>query len=117
MQDRVTEEVNMAKKELGAINADDALKELATHYPSTTPQSQRLVESAPQPANAPTCKPEAEHPLTVRIPMSVATELRMAHAQTGKSQRLIVLEALKAWGIPVADEELVERRRGPSSRS
>lgn len=106
----------MAKRDLGAINADEALKELATNFPSTTPQPKKQPESIGRPGEALREEDNVpEHALTVRIPMSVATELRMAHARTGKSHRLIVLEALRTWGIPVREEDLVDRRKRSSS--
>ncbi len=94
-----------AKRNLGAISADAALHDLAESFPSTK-STRRPVKSAPSLTSQ-----EPEHPLTVRIPMYVATGMRRAHAETGKSHRIIVLEALKAWGISVRDDDLVERRR------
>jgi hypothetical protein len=94
-------------KNLGAIDGDAALRDLAQNFPSAKP--------APQPTRQVTAKSqEPEHPLTVRVPAYVAKELRRAHAETGKSHRIIVLEALKRWGIAVKDEDLVERRSRPS---
>jgi hypothetical protein len=94
-------------KNLGAIDGDAALRDLAQNFPSAKP--------TPQPARQVAAKnQEPEHPLTVRIPTYVAKEIRRAHAETGKSHRIIVLEALKRWGIPVKDEDLIERRIRPS---
>lgn len=94
-------------KNLGAIDGDAALHDLAKNFPSAKP--------TPQPARqAPVKNQEPEHPLTVRIPTYVAKEMRRAHAETGKSHRIIVLEALRQWGIPVKDEDLVERRVRPA---
>ena len=88
------------QKDLGNINGDAALQDLARSFPSTKHEKEKT-------------RPEKEHPLTVRIPMYVAQELRKAYAETGKSQRLIVLEALKAWGIPVKKRDLRPKRRSP----
>ena len=96
--------MSKSNKNLGAINADAALQELAESFPSTRPTA---LAKTPSKASS----PEVEHPLTVRIPMYVAKELRRAHAETGKSHRLIILEALKRWGLPVHDDDLAERRR------
>ncbi len=93
------------KKNLGAINAESALHDLAESFPSTKVQPRAVKSAAPRAAQEP------EHPLTVRIPMYLAQEMRRAHAETGKSHRLIVLEALKQWGLPVREDDLSERRR------
>ncbi len=93
------------KKNLGSINADAALHDLAESFPSTNVQPRAVKAATPQSAQEP------EHPLTVRIPMYLAQEMRRAHAETGKSHRLIVLEALKQWGLPVREDDLTERRR------
>ena len=117
----------MARKTFDAMDPEAALESLAQSFPSAKPESANH-EDAPKPKA--TAKPasivkklkevtpvavasEPEHPLTVRIPQYVAKALRLRYAETGKSQRTLVLEALKASGIKVHDEDLLERKRGP----
>lgn len=55
-------------------------------------------------------KNAADSPLTVKIPAYVHTALKVQSATLGKTQRQIILEALKGWGIDVKEEDIVDRR-------
>lgn len=55
-------------------------------------------------------KDATDSPLTVKIPAYVHTALKVQSATIGKTQRQIILEALKEWGIDVKQEDIVDRR-------
>lgn len=51
-----------------------------------------------------------EVPLQVTVPQRIKQELDVKAAQTGRTKRTIVLEALRAAGFDMTDEEVTGRR-------
>ena len=51
-----------------------------------------------------------EVPLQVTVPRRVKHELDVRAAQTGRTKRTIVLEALRSVGFDMTDEEVAGRR-------
>lgn len=51
-----------------------------------------------------------EVPLQVTLPRRVKRELDVRAAQTGRTKRTIVLEALRSVGFDMTDEEVAGRR-------
>ena len=54
----------------------------------------------------------AEVPLQVTVPRRIKHELDMKAAESGRTKRTIVLEALRAAGFEMTDEEVAGRRGG-----
>lgn len=51
-----------------------------------------------------------EVPLQVTVPRHIKQELDVRAAQTGRTKRTIVLEALRSAGFDMTDEEVAGRR-------
>lgn len=51
-----------------------------------------------------------EVPLQVTVPRRIKHELDVSAAQTGRTKRTIVLEALRSVGFDMTDEEVAGRR-------
>ena len=51
-----------------------------------------------------------EVPLQVTVPRRIKRELDVRAAQTGQTKRTIILEALRAAGFDMTDEEVAGRR-------
>ena len=51
-----------------------------------------------------------EVPLQVTVPRRIKHELDVRAAQTGRTKRTIVLEALRSVGFDMTDEEVAGRR-------
>lgn len=92
---------------------------LLGRVPSATVSSQPPDRSAPvpyapeqpqTPAIAPAAAPETEVPLQVLIPWHVRIQLDRMHAETRKPLRALTLEALRAIGIEVSDEDIAGKR-------
>ena len=83
-----------------------ALESLAEQYPKTQPDKGKRPPTKIKPA-----KVEPDSPLTVKIPGYVHRALKIKSAETGKTQREILLEALKGWGIEVDDSDIIDRRK------
>jgi hypothetical protein len=86
-------------KGLGDIDVN-ALEELASSFPATQAAKERSLQ-----------KKEKEVTLTLRIPASIAKDLRIKAATADKTQREIILEGLKLMGISISDEEISDRRK------
>lgn len=94
----------MAKpKNMPAIDVA-ALDQLAESLPSAQPETTKKAKVS-------TSRKVADSPLTVKIPDYVHKELKITAATTGKTQREILLEALKQWGIDVDDADILDRRK------
>ena len=52
-----------------------------------------------------------EATLQVQIPTSTKRAIHIRSAETGDPMRLLVLKALVAYGFPVPEEALVDRRK------
>ncbi len=59
--------------------------------------------------------PHRDVALQIEVPERVRTSLRVRAAQDGETIRMSVLRALRAYGIDVEDEDLVDRRGRDSS--
>ena len=79
-----------------------ALDGIAEQFPSTQPEKATKVKSK---------SAEPDSPLTVKIPAYVHKDLRVKAATTGKTQREILLESLKQWGITVHEDDISDRRK------
>lgn len=66
---------------------------------------------APKPVHSPPREPDM--PLQAMVPASIVDAVRLLAAQKGAgwTQRRVLLEALKAYGVPVPDDALRDRRR------
>ena len=53
-----------------------------------------------------------EVPLQVTVPRRIKHELDMKAAESGRTKRTILLEALRAAGFEMSDEEVAGRRGG-----
>jgi hypothetical protein len=67
---------------------------------SRAPSKRRSVEPAA----------EAEVPLQVTIPKRVKRALDLKSVETGRTRRALVLEALRAVGVTVSDDDIAGRR-------
>lgn len=54
--------------------------------------------------------PQRDVALQIEVPERVRTSLRVRAAQDGETIRMCVLRALRAYGIDVDEEDLVDRR-------
>lgn len=94
----------MAKpKNIPAVDVA-ALGQLAEGLPSS--QSEAAKQS-----KRPSSRKAPDSPLTVKIPDYVHKALKIQAATTGKTQREILLEGLKLWGIKVEDDDIIDRRK------
>ena len=59
--------------------------------------------------------PHRDVALQIEVPERVRTSLRVRAAQDGETIRMCVLRALRAYGIEVEDQDLVDRRGRDSS--
>lgn len=61
------------------------------------------------------CNFEEEY-LQVRIPTSTRRHLGIRAAESRETMRVVVLKALQAYGVPVPDDAMVDRRgrKGPA---
>lgn len=84
-----------------------ALDQLAESLPSTQSDVTRKAKVA----TSLTSRKAPDSPLTVKIPDYVHKELKIQAATTGKTQREILLEALKLWGLEVEDGDIIDRRK------
>ena len=75
-----------------------------------------LTERVVPPQMAPSVR-SAMHKLTLDLPVGLAQELRVLAAQRGVTQRYLVLEALRAFGLTVSDVDLVEDGRSSRRRA
>lgn len=92
---------------------------LLGRVPSATVSGQPPGRSAPvpyapeqpqTPAIAPAAAAEPEVPLQVLVPWHVRIQLDRMRAETRKSLRALTLEALRAIGIEVSDEDIAGKR-------
>ena len=84
-----------------------ALEPLAEQYPRTQPDK----VGGGNTRKAKLASTESDSPLTVKIPAYVHRSLKIKSAETGKTQREILLEALRKWGIEVRDADITDRRK------
>ena len=75
-----------------------------------------LTERVAPPQIAPGAR-SVMHKLTLDLPVNLAQELRILAAQRGVTQRYLVLEALRAFGMSVSDVDLVEDGRSARRRA
>jgi hypothetical protein len=68
----------------------------------------RETQPIPPPAPEPTYEPEV--PLQVLVPRHVRIQLDRMHAETRKPLRVLTLEALRAIGIQVSDDDIAGKR-------
>ncbi len=68
----------------------------------------RETPPVPPPAHEPTIEPEV--PLQVLVPRHVRIQLDRMHAETRKPLRALTLEALRAIGIQVSDDDIAGKR-------
>ena len=54
---------------------------------------------------------EREVPIQVMVPPAVHKQVALMSVHQGESMRTVVLRGLKAIGVDIPDEELVDRRR------
>lgn len=87
-----------------------------TQTAAATPTPDRAVASAPTTAQAPAAAPEKSRPMQyARVAFDVPKALRIAlqdgARKTGLGTvRAVILDALKAKGYPVSDDELLDKR-------
>ena len=74
-------------------------------YAPEQPQTPAVVPAAPLAAAE-----EPEVPLQVLVPRHVRIQLDRMHAETRKPLRALTLEALRAIGIEVSDEDIAGKR-------
>jgi hypothetical protein len=67
-------------------------------------------ETPPAPSPAPEAAHEPEVPLQVLVPRHVRIQLDRMHAETRKPLRALTLEALRAIGIQVSDDDIAGKR-------
>ncbi|MGD9896067.1 MAG: hypothetical protein AB7T14_03165 [Candidatus Methylacidiphilaceae bacterium] len=97
-------------KKLGAL-LSRVPSATATGQPSRPAPVPYAPEQAPTRATEPlSAAEEPEIPLQVLIPRHVRIQLDRMHAETRKSLRALTLEALRAIGIAVSDEDIAGKR-------
>jgi hypothetical protein len=74
------------------------------------PEAREAPPPAPPPAPAPEATYEPEVPLQVLVPRHVRIQLDRMHAETRKPLRALTLEALRAIGIQVSDDDIAGKR-------
>lgn len=77
------------------------------------PKAAAKVVSKPK-AEKPQAEPAAAEPqksIQAYVPASLVRQLNIKAAEEGTTVRTIILQGLKALGMPVADEELRDRRK------
>lgn len=74
-------------------------------YAPEQPRTPAIAPAAPLAAAE-----EPEVPLQVLVPRHVRIQLDCMHAETRKSLRALTLEALRAIGIEVSDEDIAGKR-------
>jgi hypothetical protein len=57
-----------------------------------------------------------ERAFTVEVPPELRQALRLRAAQDGTTERVLVLRALRAFGLPVAEKDLIDRRQFNGAR-
>lgn len=57
-----------------------------------------------------------ERAFTVEVPPELRRAVRLRAAEDGITERVLVLRALRAFGLPVAEEDLVDRRQFNGAR-
>ena len=72
------------------------------------PEQREAAQPAPPPPPEPEFEPEV--PLQVLVPRHVRVQLDRMHAETRKPLRALTLEALRAIGITVTDEDIAGKR-------
>jgi len=107
---------NKPSKQLGALlgrvpsaTANGNLSGFRTASVPSAPE-QKPAASPLSPEAPPKPAPESEIPLQVLVPRHVRLQLDRLHAETRKPLRTLALEAFRAIGIHVADEEIADKR-------
>jgi hypothetical protein len=72
------------------------------------PEQREAAPPAPPPPPEPEFEPEV--PLQVLVPRHVRVQLDRMHAETRKPLRALTLEALRAIGILVSEEDIAGKR-------
>jgi hypothetical protein len=72
------------------------------------PEQREAAQPAPPPPPEPEFEPEV--PLQVLVPRHVRVQLDRMHAETRKPLRALTLEALRAIGLTVTDEDIAGKR-------
>ncbi|MGB7416268.1 MAG: hypothetical protein WA902_18845 [Thermosynechococcaceae cyanobacterium] len=85
-----------------------ALDTLADGLPKTQSETAKKAQNK---SKVPSRRKAPDSPLTVKIPDYVHKALKIQAATTGKTQREILLEALKLYGIDVEDDDIIDRRK------
>ena len=55
--------------------------------------------------------PERDRTLQVQVPASTKQAIHIRSAETGDPMRVLVLRALAAYGFPVPEEAITDRRK------
>ena len=56
-------------------------------------------------------KPSQEETVQIKVPAKLKKEIRRSALECDETVRTLILKALKARGVAVADDELVDRRK------
>lgn len=92
------------KRNIPAVDVA-ALGQLAEELPSAQSEATKKAKGTIKPIES------EDSPLTVKIPDYVHRDLKIQAATTGKTQRQILLEALKMWGVDVKEDDIIDRRK------
>jgi hypothetical protein len=97
---------------LGRVPAATALGQGAVSRPTPVAYAPELPAGPAVASPAPTLVDDGreEVPFQVLIPKHVRIQLDRRHAETRKSLRILALEALRADGYQVSDEDLAGKR-------
>jgi hypothetical protein len=100
-------------KQLGALLGRVPSATVAGQHPRPAPVTYAPEQSG-SPIAAPAVRPpvadDPEVPLQVLVPRHVRIQLDRMHAETRKPLRALTLEALRAIGIEVSDEDIAGKR-------
>src|ERR1700679_1052549 len=97
-------------KQLGALLGRVPPATAAGQQPASRPAAVPYAPEHPAQAASPTLANDPEVPLQVLVPRHVRIQLDRMHAETRKPLRALTLEALRAIGITMTDEDIAGKR-------
>jgi len=105
----------MNKRNLRPVAVPDALAELGGRLPTQNVTPSPLKQPAEKKAKQPTPKPAASTERRVQLKLNVRESLHNELQHKALNERTtvqaLILKALKAQGLKIIDEDLIDRRK------